>query len=151
MADKKPEMPSIPGISCKSFYSRTPLQVRGRTALMETARRGLVALVRLILQKGGKPNSLDKQRQNAAQFTAAGGFLQVLWVLSAYQADWSLVNLKRKSALHTSAAGGHTECCQFLAQRGCSPKLINKGGFVPYQLAKIHRHKVAMLELQKAE
>ncbi|XP_060736585.1 ankyrin repeat and EF-hand domain-containing protein 1 isoform X2 [Tachysurus vachellii] len=126
-------------------------RLTGRTALMEAARSGSVVLVRLILQRGGNPNSVDEHQQNAAQLAAAGGFFQVLCVLSAYQADWSLVCVEGNSALHMSAAGGHTDCCRFLAQRGCNPKLKNRVGLVPRQLAKAHGHKAAMKELQKAE
>lgn len=39
-------------------------------------------------------------------------------MLSAYQADFGLVCVEGNSALHLSAAGGHAECCRFLAQRG---------------------------------
>ncbi|XP_017331642.1 ankyrin repeat and EF-hand domain-containing protein 1 isoform X2 [Ictalurus punctatus] len=126
-------------------------QVTGRTALMEAARAGSVALVRHILQRGGNPNTADKQQQNATQLAAAGGFFQVLRVLSAYQADFSAVCVEGNSALHLSAAGGHTECCRFLAQRGCNPKLKNMNGLVPRQIAKAHGHKAALKELQKAE
>ncbi|KAG7328057.1 hypothetical protein KOW79_008001 [Hemibagrus wyckioides] len=126
-------------------------QVTGRTALMEAARNGSVVLVRLILQRGGNPNSLDKQQQSAAQLAAAGGFFQVLCVLSAFRADWSSVCVEGNSPLHAAAAGGHAECCRFLAQRGCNPNLKNRVGLVPRQLAKAHGHKAAMKELQKAE
>ncbi|XP_053366177.1 ankyrin repeat and EF-hand domain-containing protein 1 [Clarias gariepinus] len=126
-------------------------QVTGRTALMEAARAGSVVLVRNILQRGGNPNTEDKQHQNAAQLAAAGGFFQVLRVLSAYQADFCAVGVEGNSALHLSAAGGHTECCRFLAQRGCNPKLKNINGLVPRQIAKAHGHKAVLKELQKAE
>ncbi|KAI5610894.1 ankyrin repeat and EF-hand domain-containing protein 1 [Silurus asotus] len=136
-------------------------QLTGRTALMEAARAGSVALVRGILQRSGNPNTSDKLQQNATQFAAAGGFFQardckiiyiiILRLLSAYQADLNAVCVEGNSALHVCAAGGHTECCRFLAQRGCNPKLKNTIGLVPRQIAKAHGHKAAVKELQKAE
>ncbi|TTO79335.1 Ankyrin repeat and EF-hand domain-containing protein 1 [Bagarius yarrelli] len=88
-----------------------------------------------MLESGADPNAAD----------------QVLCVLSAYRADWSLVCVEGNSPLHMSAAGGHAECCRFLAQRGCNPKLKNRVGLVPRLLAKAHGHKTALKELQKAE
>ncbi|KAI4903603.1 hypothetical protein NFI96_013569 [Prochilodus magdalenae] len=75
----------------------------------------------------------------------------VIQVLTAYSADFSAVDLNGNTALHLAAGGGYTECCRFLAQRGCQPKLKNLEGLVPRQLAKDNGHKAALKELKKAE
>lgn len=49
----------------------------GRTALMETAREGVLEVVRGILEKGGDVNLFDNERHNAAHFAAKGGFFEV--------------------------------------------------------------------------
>ncbi|XP_062863863.1 ankyrin repeat and EF-hand domain-containing protein 1 isoform X2 [Trichomycterus rosablanca] len=126
-------------------------QVTGRTALMEAARSGSVRLVRSILQRGANPNLLDKERVHAAHLAARHGHFQVLLVLSAYSADLGVVSVDGNTALHVAAAGGHAECCRFLTQRGCNPKLKNLLGLVPRQMAKEHGHSAALKELKKAE
>ncbi|XP_072546322.1 ankyrin repeat and EF-hand domain-containing protein 1 [Salminus brasiliensis] len=126
-------------------------QATGRTALMEAARFGAVGLVRAILQRGGNPNAIDKKRQHAAHLAAHGGYFEVIQVLSAYSADFSVVNLNGDTPLHLAAAGGYADCCRFLAQRGCNPKLKNLDGLFPRQIAKNSGHKAALKELKKAE
>uniref|UniRef100_A0A4W4FS50 EF-hand domain-containing protein n=1 Tax=Electrophorus electricus TaxID=8005 RepID=A0A4W4FS50_ELEEL len=126
-------------------------QATGRTALMEAARAGATALVRAILQRGGNPNALDKKRQHAAHEAAKGGFFEVIQVLSGYSADLGVIAKGGNTPLHLAAAGGYTDCCRFLAQRGCNPKLKNLDGLVPRQLAKDNGHRAALKELKKAE
>ncbi|KAL4630434.1 ankyrin repeat and EF-hand domain-containing protein 1 [Arapaima gigas] len=126
-------------------------QATGRTALMEAAREGALDLVRGILQRGGNPNLLDKNRMHAAHFAAQGGFFEIIQVMSAYLADLSVMAMDGNTPLHYAARGGFAQCCRFLAQRGCNPKAKNHNGFVPYQTAKDNGHKLAMKELKKAE
>ncbi|XP_066498935.1 ankyrin repeat and EF-hand domain-containing protein 1 [Hoplias malabaricus] len=126
-------------------------QGSGRTALMEAARFGRVKLVREILRRGGNPNRFDKKKTHVLHLAAQGGFLEVIQVLSAYSADFSVLDSDVNTPLHFAAAGGFTECCRFLAQRGCNPKLKNVKGLVPRQIAKEKGHKAALKELKKAE
>ncbi|KAL6477246.1 hypothetical protein MHYP_G00130810 [Metynnis hypsauchen] len=88
-----------------------------------------------ILERGADPNATD----------------QVIQVLSANSADFSAVDLNGNTPLHLAAAGGYTDCCRFLAQRGCNPKLKNLEGLVPRQIAKDNGHKASLKELKKAE
>ncbi|XP_018590619.1 ankyrin repeat and EF-hand domain-containing protein 1 [Scleropages formosus] len=126
-------------------------QATGRTALMEAAREGALDLVRGILQRGGNPNLLEKSRMHAAHFAAEGGFLEIIQVMSAYLADLSVMTRDGNTPLHYAARGGFAQCCRFLAQRGCNPKLKNLKGLVASQIAKDNGHKMAMKELKKAE
>uniref|UniRef100_A0A672Y7L1 Ankyrin repeat and EF-hand domain containing 1a n=1 Tax=Sphaeramia orbicularis TaxID=375764 RepID=A0A672Y7L1_9TELE len=123
----------------------------GVTALMEAARAGLLPLVRAILKRGGNPNALDRKRLTAVHYAAMGGFFEVIQVLSAYSADMAVISLEECSALHYAAAAGDANCCKFLAQRGCNPKLKNHEGLLPRQIAKDCGHKAAAKELRKAE
>lgn len=45
---------------------------------MESAREGVVELVRGILERGGEVNAFDNERQQAAHFAAKGGFFDVI-------------------------------------------------------------------------
>ncbi|KAI3363617.1 hypothetical protein L3Q82_001250 [Scortum barcoo] len=126
-------------------------QKTGVTALMEAAKAGSLQLVRAILKKGGNPNALDGKRLTAAHYAAMGGFFEVIQVLSAYSADMGVINLEDCTPLHYAAATGDANCCKFLAQRGCNPKLKNQEGFLPRQIAKDAGHKAAVKELKKAE
>ncbi|XP_059212029.1 ankyrin repeat and EF-hand domain-containing protein 1a [Centropristis striata] len=126
-------------------------QQTGITALMEAARAGSLPLVRAILRKGGNPNALDRKRFTAAHYAAMGGFFELIQVLSAYSADMGVINLEECTALHYAAATGNANCCKFLAQRGCNPKLKNQEGLLPRQIAKDAGHKAAAKELRKAE
>ncbi|XP_062293763.1 ankyrin repeat and EF-hand domain-containing protein 1a [Scomber scombrus] len=126
-------------------------QKTGITALMEAAKAGSLQLVKAILKKGGNPNALDRQRFTAAHYAAMGGFFEVIQVLSAYTADMGVINLQDCTALHYAAATGDANCCKFLAQRGCNPKLKNQEGLLPRQIAKDAGHKAAAKELKKAE
>ncbi|XP_051792545.1 ankyrin repeat and EF-hand domain-containing protein 1a [Acanthochromis polyacanthus] len=126
-------------------------QNTGVTALMAAARAGSLQLVRAILKKGGNPNALDGKRLTAAHYAAMGGFFEVIRVLSAYSADLGVINLDSCTPLHYAAATGSANCCKFLAQRGCNPKLKNQEGLLPRQIAKESGHKAAAKELRKAE
>ncbi|XP_075940723.1 ankyrin repeat and EF-hand domain-containing protein 1 [Anarhichas minor] len=123
----------------------------GVTALMEAAKAGSLQLVKAILKKGGNPNALDRKRRTAVHYAAMGGFFELFPVLSAYSADMGGINLEECTALHYAAATGNANCCKFLAQRGCNPKLKNQEGLLPRQIAKVAGHKAAAKELRKAE
>ncbi|CAL9692162.1 unnamed protein product [Knipowitschia caucasica] len=123
----------------------------GVTALMEAAKAGSLQLVRFILRRGGNPNATDKNRHTAVHYAAKGGFFEVIKVLSAYRADMGVVSLEDCTALHFAAATGDANCCKFLAQRGCNPKLKNLEGLLPRQIAKDAGAKAAAKELRKAE
>ncbi|XP_048063114.1 ankyrin repeat and EF-hand domain-containing protein 1a [Megalobrama amblycephala] len=126
-------------------------QETGRTALMEATRAGAIDLVRAILRKGGNVNALDKKRFHSAHFAAERGFFEIIKVLSAYAADFGVVTTEGDTPLHFAASGGYTDCCRFLAQRGCNPKLKNQEGLLPRQIAKDCGHKATVKELKKAE
>uniref|UniRef100_A0A3Q3LM98 Ankyrin repeat and EF-hand domain containing 1a n=1 Tax=Mastacembelus armatus TaxID=205130 RepID=A0A3Q3LM98_9TELE len=126
-------------------------QKTGVTALMEAAKAGSLQLVRAILKKGGNPNILDHKRLTAVHYAAMGDFFEVIQVLSAYSADMGVINLEDCTPLHYAAATGNANCCKFLAQRGCNPKLKNQEGLLPRQIAKDLGHKPAAKELRKAE
>ncbi|XP_068432563.1 ankyrin repeat and EF-hand domain containing 1a [Clinocottus analis] len=121
------------------------------TSLMEATKAGSLQLVKAILKKGGNPNALDLKRNTAVHYAAMGGFFEVIQALSAYAADMSVVNLEECTALHYAAATGMANCCKFLAQRGCNPKLKNHEGLLPRLIAKEGGHKAASKELRKAE
>ncbi|KAJ8271041.1 hypothetical protein GJAV_G00122110 [Gymnothorax javanicus] len=123
----------------------------GRTPLMEASRAGALELVRAILRSGGSVNALDKRRAHAAHFAAAGGFFEVIRVLSAYLADLGVITSGGNTPLHEAARGGFTDCCRFLAQRGCNPKVKNQDGLTALQIAKDGGHRVTVKELRKAE
>ncbi|XP_068564351.1 ankyrin repeat and EF-hand domain containing 1a [Cebidichthys violaceus] len=126
-------------------------QKTGVTALMEAAKAGSLQLVKAILKRGGNPNALDRKRLTAVHYAAMGGFFELIQVLSAYSADMGVINLEECTALHYAAATGNANCCKFLAQRGCNPKLKNQEGLLPRQIAKEAGHKAAVKELRKAE
>ncbi|XP_028253918.1 ankyrin repeat and EF-hand domain-containing protein 1 isoform X2 [Parambassis ranga] len=121
------------------------------TALMEAAKAGSVELVRAILRKGGNPNALDEKRLTAAHYAAMGSHFEIIQLLSAYSADMAVISLDSCTTLHYAAATGNANCCKFLAQRGCNPKLKNQDGLLPRQIAKDAGHKAAVKELRKAE
>ncbi|MGH0149174.1 UNVERIFIED_CONTAM: hypothetical protein FKN15_062839 [Acipenser sinensis] len=77
--------------------------------------------------------------------------LQVIRVLSAYNADLCVVNMQGNTPLHPAAKGGFADCCKFLAQRGCNPKIKNLEGSTASMVAKENGHKAVMKELRKAE
>ncbi|XP_056125405.1 ankyrin repeat and EF-hand domain-containing protein 1a isoform X2 [Rhinichthys klamathensis goyatoka] len=126
-------------------------QKTGLTALMEATRAGAIGLVRAILKKGGNVNALDKKRFHSAHFAAEKGFFEIIKVLSAYATDFGVVTTEGDTPLHFAASGGYTDCCRFLAQRGCNPKLKNQEGLLPRQIAKEFGHKATVKELKKAE
>ncbi|XP_039454486.1 ankyrin repeat and EF-hand domain-containing protein 1a isoform X2 [Oreochromis aureus] len=126
-------------------------QKTGVTALMEAVKAGSLPLVRAIIRMGGDPNASDRKRLTAVHYAAMGGFFEVLQVLSAYSADMSAMSLKDCTALHYAAASGNANCCKFLAQRGCNPKLKNREGLLPHQIAKDSGHNAVAKELRKAE
>ncbi|KAM3863875.1 ankyrin repeat and EF-hand domain-containing protein 1-like [Diretmus argenteus] len=126
-------------------------QRSGVTALMEAAKGGSLPLVRAILQRGGNPNVLDRKRLSVVHYATKGGFFEILLLLSAYSADMGVISTEGDTPLHYAAATGNANCCKFLAQRGCNPKLKNLEGLLPRQIAKDSGHKAAAKELRKAE
>uniref|UniRef100_H3A1L0 Ankyrin repeat and EF-hand domain containing 1 n=1 Tax=Latimeria chalumnae TaxID=7897 RepID=H3A1L0_LATCH len=123
----------------------------GRTVLMEAANAGATEVVRVILQKGGKVNTLDKGRYHAGHYAAKGGFFQILRALSAYGGDLGVIAMDGNTPLHLAAKGGFADCCKFIVQRGCNPKLKNQEGKTARAVAKESAHKPAMKEIRKGE
>ncbi|XP_072552090.1 ankyrin repeat and EF-hand domain containing 1a [Salminus brasiliensis] len=126
-------------------------QVTGRTALMEAVKAGAAGLVRAILKRGANVNMLDTKKFHAVHFAAEAGYFEIIQVLSAYAADMGGVTAEGNTALHYAARGGFANCCRFLAQRGCNPKLKNLEGLLPRQIAKDLGHKASLKELKRAE
>ncbi|XP_053737467.1 ankyrin repeat and EF-hand domain-containing protein 1a [Synchiropus splendidus] len=126
-------------------------QKTGVTALMTAVREGCLQLVRAILKKGGNPNARDRKGRTPLHYAAMEGFFEVIQVLSAFSADFGVVDMEFCTPLHYAAATGDADCCRFLAQRGCNPKLRNRDGLTPRQVAKDCSNKAAAKELRKAE
>ncbi|XP_076873613.1 ankyrin repeat and EF-hand domain-containing protein 1 isoform X2 [Brachyhypopomus gauderio] len=126
-------------------------QITGRTALMEAARSGMAGLVRAILRRGASVNALDAKQFAAVHLAAQGGYFEIIQLLSAFSADMGVVTADGETALHFAARGDFADCCRFLAQRGCNPKLKNQEGVTPRQIAKDLGLKASARELKKAE
>uniref|UniRef100_A0A8B9KA83 Ankyrin repeat and EF-hand domain containing 1a n=1 Tax=Astyanax mexicanus TaxID=7994 RepID=A0A8B9KA83_ASTMX len=126
-------------------------QVTGCTALMEAVKAGAVGLVRAILKRGANVNASDTKNFQAVHFAAELGYFEIIRVLSAYAADMGGITAEGNTALHYAAHGGFANCCRFLAQRGCNPKLKNLEGLLPRQIAKDLGHKASLKELKRAE
>ncbi|KAI4800873.1 hypothetical protein KUCAC02_007016, partial [Chaenocephalus aceratus] len=118
-------------------------------------------LVSFLLSQGANPNIQDKMGRTPAMLTAEHGNDVIMTLLIQNNAnlrlqdsegkDMGVVNMEECTPLHYAAATGNANCCKFLAQRGCNPKLKNLEGLLPRQIAKDAGHKAAAKELKKAE
>ncbi|GAB5569418.1 ankyrin repeat and EF-hand domain-containing protein 1 isoform X1 [Prionailurus iriomotensis] len=124
---------------------------KGRTALMEASREGVLELVRGILERGGEVNAFDNERHHAAHFAAKGGFFDILKLLFAYKGDMGLIALNGNTPLHYAAMGGFADCCKYIAQRGCDLKWKNLDHKTPRAVAKEGGFKAANKEIRRAE
>ncbi|XP_062981395.1 ankyrin repeat and EF-hand domain-containing protein 1 isoform X2 [Elgaria multicarinata webbii] len=75
----------------------------------------------------------------------------ILKLISAYNGDVGLIAMNGNTPLHYAAAGGFTECCRFIGQRGCDPTWRSLEKKTPRQVAKDGGFKAAVKEIRKIE
>ncbi|KAI4562130.1 hypothetical protein MJG53_011470 [Ovis ammon polii x Ovis aries] len=87
------------------------------------------------LEKGANPNAINA----------------ILKLLFAYDGDMGLIAMNGNTPLHYAAMGGFTDCCKYIAQRGCDLKWKNLEHKTPRNLAKEGGFKGASKEIRRAE
>merc|ERR1712066_892293 len=96
----------------------------GKTVLMFACENKDEKLSRALLRNGALPNPIELfEKCTAAHIAAKVGSVDCLQALAAYSADFSILNKRQETCLHTAAVTGFDKCCKFLVQRGVDPTL----------------------------
>ena len=124
----------------------------GKSVLMYACENMDERVTRALLNYGAHPDYIEPQyKQTAGHFAASLGALECVQALSAYSADFSILNKKFDSMLHSAAKNGAAKVCKFLAQRGSDPTIKNSDKKTAKMAAKDAGKKPCMKELRKAE
>ena len=113
-------------------YEYTP------TPLFEAAKNGHMDIVRLLLDKGAKPNISDDYGESPLKAAAFEGYIEVVKLLIDRGADPNMIDDNRDSALHDAARMGHNDIIQLLLDIGANPNISNRWGDKPLHNAARH-------------
>ena len=110
------------------------------TPLLEAAKNGHTDIVRLLLDKGAKPNISDDYGESPLKAAAYEGYKEVIKLLIDSGADPNMVDGNFDSALHEAASMGHNDVIQLLLDIGVNPNISNRWGDEPLHNAARHGH-----------
>ena len=115
------------------------------TPLYEAARNDHTDIVRLLLDKGAKPNIPDEygeaEGESPLKTAARNGHKDVVKLLIDRGADPNMFNEhKEDTALHDAARMGHNDVIQMLLDIGADPNIVNLDGDTPLHNAAKHGH-----------
>ncbi|XP_076098577.1 uncharacterized protein LOC143068422 isoform X3 [Mytilus galloprovincialis] len=112
------------------------------TPLMIAASRGLLEVVRLLIQKGAKIDQLDNFKRPALMYAVFSGSLPVAYYLILHGSDVNHVDSSGCAPIHYAAISGHLQILKLLFQEGgaCKyiPSQINMGS--PLMIARTRGH-----------
>jgi len=101
------------------------------TPLFAAARNGHTDIVRLLLDKGAKPNIPDEYEASPLKTAAENGHKEVVKLLIDSGADPNMFDNFKYTALHDAARNGHNDVIQMLLDIGADPNISKKGGETP--------------------
>ncbi|CAG2219568.1 unnamed protein product [Mytilus edulis] len=94
------------------------------TPLMIAASRGLLEVVRLLIQKGAKIDQLDNFKRPALMYAVFSGSLPVAYYLILHGSDVNHVDSSGYAPIHYAAISGHLQILKLLFQEGGACKYI---------------------------
>ncbi|XP_063428445.1 uncharacterized protein LOC134711636 isoform X2 [Mytilus trossulus] len=112
------------------------------TPLMIAASRGLLEVVRLLIQKGAKIDQLDNFKRPALMYSVFSCSLPVVYYLILHGSDVNKVDSSGCNSIHYAAICGHLQILKLLFQEGGAsryiPSQINMGS--PLMIARTRGH-----------
>lgn len=115
----------------------------GEAAVHVATRRGLVALVELLLGLGADANVAQHARcggQTPLHVAAKSNALAVVAVLLEHHADPNIADAMGKLPLHDAAREGHLSMVKMLLAGGSRPDATDDVGLTPWNYAKRQNH-----------
>ena len=137
------------------FYGRNELfeekkvhkpDTYGETQLYQSARRGRLTQVRLLLERGADVNIRSNQKQTPLHYAAFEGYLSIVRILVKHGALVSPVDRDGMTPLHFAADAGKTAMVRLLINNGAAVNARNKLGVTPLMHA-VYRDSDAVVEL----
>jgi len=95
------------------------------TPLLEAAKNGHTDIVRLLLDKGAKPNISDKYGDSPLMAAALKGHKEVVKLLIEKGADPNMIDCDEYAALHYAVSMGHNDVIQMLLDNGADPNMTD--------------------------
>ncbi|XP_052105520.1 uncharacterized protein LOC127738354 [Mytilus californianus] len=112
------------------------------TPLMIAASRGLLEVVRLLIQKGAEIDKLDNFKRPALMYAVFSGSLPVVYYLILHGSDVNHVDSSGYAPIHYTAISGHLQILKLLFHEGGANKTIpsqnNMGS--PLMIARMRGH-----------
>jgi potassium channel len=97
------------------------------TRFLFAASRGDTPTMRLMLDKGMDPNSVDYDRRSALMVAAMNGNSEVVTLLLNQNCNPNLADVHGTTALYEAVKGSHDECLEILMKNGaelCMPNAV---------------------------
>ena len=111
------------------------------TPLFEAARNGHTNAVRLLLERGAKPNVWHEFGDTPLLIAAEEGHKEVIKLLLAGGADPNMADNEKNYPLHCAIIQGHGGIVQLLLEKGADPKMTDDFGDTPLMRAAKEGHK----------
>eukprot|EP00746_Dinoflagellata_sp_MGD_P165987 gnl/MRDRNA2_/MRDRNA2_95591_c0_seq1.p1 gnl/MRDRNA2_/MRDRNA2_95591_c0~~gnl/MRDRNA2_/MRDRNA2_95591_c0_seq1.p1 ORF type:complete len:821 (+),score=211.88 gnl/MRDRNA2_/MRDRNA2_95591_c0_seq1:85-2547(+) len=122
----------------------------GWTPLIAACNSGKLALVKLILDSGGKAAPACNEGNTALHLAARNGYEDIVgFMLSKGKSDVNAQNNNGWSALIWAAMGGHTQVVDVLCKAGVNYNLADADGRTALMWASRHGHTGAVTHLLK--
>ncbi|KAL7063493.1 hypothetical protein AAHC03_0463 [Spirometra sp. Aus1] len=117
---------------------------------MEACASGRGVVETVLAKRGADVSAVDINGTTAAHEAAAHGNYRSLFLLNGLGANMNAVDTAGNTPFHLAAAG-YADCCRFLRQRGCDPKIKNSKGDTPRVIARKFGTKACRIEIARAE
>ncbi len=108
---------------------------KGRTALYQVARQGLVGLTQKLLDAGANPNIPDTFQGYPLEQAISQGHADVVKALLKGGADFHSKDAGDDTPLHDAARSGRADIAKILLDAGANVMIKNRRGETPYQVA----------------
>uniref|UniRef100_A0A2C9JCT3 Cortactin-binding protein 2 n=1 Tax=Biomphalaria glabrata TaxID=6526 RepID=A0A2C9JCT3_BIOGL len=112
------------------------------TALHRAAEQDQDICLKLLLEKGAKPDCFRDDQMTPLHIAALKGYAKCVEVLLTNGAQVNLLAQKKQTALHLAIKGGHAECCDMLIRYNADILLTDQAGLtsVHYAVQNNHSH-----------
>ncbi|KAK0052365.1 cortactin-binding protein 2 [Biomphalaria pfeifferi] len=117
------------------------------TALHRAAEQDQDICLKLLVEKGAKPNCFRDDQMTPLHIAALKGYAKCVEVLLTNGAQVNLLAQKKQTALHLAIKGGHAECCDMLIRYNADILLTDQAGLtsVHYAVQNNHSHILKLL------
>lgn len=124
----------------------SPLGTAETTALHHAAGHGMLALARVLLERGADPNARDSTGATPLHWAAVMDQRDLIKLLIEKGADVDARTKRDETPLHRAARVGRVNAVQLLIEQGSDCAAKNSDDLTPFELARASELEIAVKE-----